>query len=274
MSSPVLEVPEVPKATLQAAEGLGLFHPTATRIQEVASDPTAEISDLARTVAIDPFMSARLLKLANSPFYGMRKSVTTLKHAITVLGFRTTRDLAIAMYIGGKADTAGPEACKIWQHSLRTGTAYRLIARYIRGQNAPEALVAGILHDVGALIMCMLDPRYAAMCRHFQEGSARVLTAERMLFGVEHTKLGAALLDTWELPHAFVEVALTHHDPPETTQGWMMNMAEALAEDEVPKLDVLASSVAARKLRLTPSQLEIMIDVYLEDAERIDSLMR
>ena len=101
-----------------------------------------------------------------------------------------------------------------------------------------------------------------------------MLTAERMLFGVEHTKLGAALLDTWELPHAFVEVALTHHDPPETTQGWMMNMAEALAEDEVPKLDVLASSVAARKLRLTPSQLEIMIDVYLEDAERIDSLMR
>jgi len=274
MSTDVLEIPEVPAATLAAAEGLGLFHPTATRIQEVASDPTAEIGDLARTIAIDPFMSARLLKLANSPYYGLRKTVTTLKHAITVLGFRTTRDLAIAMYIGGKADTAGPEACKIWQHSLRTGTAYRLIARYVRGQSAPEALIAGILHDVGALIMCMLDPRYAAMVRHFQEGSARVLTAERMLFGVEHTKLGAALLDTWDLPHTFVEVALTHHDRPETTQHWIMNMAEALAEDAVPNLEALTSSVAARQLQLTPAQIEIMIDVFLEDAERIQHLMQ
>jgi len=273
MASSVLEIPEVPVATLQAAEGLGLFHPTATRIQQVASDPTAEISDLARTIAIDPFMSARLLKLANSPYYGLRKSVTTLKHAITVLGFRTTRDLAIAMYIGGKADTAGPEACKIWQHSLRTGTAYRLIARYVRGQSAPQALIAGILHDVGALIMCMLDPRYAAMVRHFHEGSPRILTAERMLFGVEHTKLGAALLDSWELPQPFVEVALTHHDPPETTQEWIMHMAEALAEDDIPNLDTLTASVAAQKLQLTASQIEIMIDVFMEDAERIHSLM-
>jgi len=106
------------------AEELGLFHPTAARIHEVASEPVAEVQDLARAVAMDPLLAARLLKLANSPFYGRNKKITTLKHAIGVLGFRTTRDLAIAMCVGGKAEKAGDEARAIWKHSMRTGTAY------------------------------------------------------------------------------------------------------------------------------------------------------
>ncbi len=272
MPGAMLTIPEVPEGTLQRAEEIGLFHPTAARIQQVAANPETVVADLARTIAMDPLLAARLLKLANSPFYGFSGRITTLHHAIGLLGFRTTRDLAIAMYVGGKAERAGPEARTIWKHSLTTGSICRLLARYVRGIDASQALIAGLLQDVGALIMCILEPKYAAMHRHFELGSPRILQGELVLFGVQHTTLGASLLRSWELPDLFVEAALFHHEPPNTDHQWLMFLAGTIAERSLTKARELAETPAAKRLKLSETQLQIVLNVYAENASLIRGL--
>ena len=249
-----------------------MFHPTAARISQVASDSRASAADLAKAIEKDPLLSARLLKLSNGPRYGGRRQVSNLKDAITVLGFRTTRDLAIAMYIGGKAHNAGPEAQEIWRHSLRVGAGMRLIARYVRGCDASQAMVAGLLHDVGALVMCILDPAYASMAGRFADGSPQVMQAERMIFGVTHDQLGAALLRRWELPECFVLVAGGHHNDHESPMNLVAQLAELMAEGRLDGLAEYAANEATQKLKLTERQLEITLEVLDEEAADIGKL--
>ena len=86
----------------------------ATRFQRVAGDKNAKVADLVKVISMDPLLAVRLLKLANSPYYGLCKEVETVLRAVSVLGVKTTRDLAIAMYIGTRAEEAGTEATHCW----------------------------------------------------------------------------------------------------------------------------------------------------------------
>lgn len=185
------------------------------KLTEVAEDRDSSSKDLAEVMAADQGLSAKVLKLVNSAFYSFSTPVSSLQHAITLLGYNTVRSLALSVSVKNMfKDAAGgfPQE-RFWEHSLAVALGAKLFAERNRFLLKDDVFTAGLLHDVGIL----LEARY------FPEEMEQILAAmraeklfteqaEERVLGVSHTLLGAWLSEKWRLPGALRESILRHHD--------------------------------------------------------------
>ena len=233
---------------LQRAETVRLFPSAAMRIQSVATDSRSSLADLERAVALDAALAALLLKLANSAYYGMPRGVATLRQAIQVLGFRATQDLALALALLSLGHSAHPLRKELTRHSMRTGAAAQSLARSSRSADPGEAFVAGLVHDIGALLMLELWPGQSEAILRAQEPDRR-LGAEHAAFGFDHALLGAACLERWSLPPSICAAVRGHHDSePPAASGLASAVWMANALDEGHAVPGLAELMRAQAL--------------------------
>ena len=183
----------------------------------VREDACAEGAE--RIIKKDPALTAEILKIANSPLYGKGK-ISNLRHALTFLGLNTLKYLAITIAVTGVfskmemlADETGFDFTEFWSHSLRIASISQQIAQKINYQDPEEAFIAGLLHDLGRLILVQNYPKkYSEIVESVSKAKIKSFEkAEEEILGVTHTEVGAKLLDFWNLPSAFVEVAQYHH---------------------------------------------------------------
>ena len=189
-----------------------------SEIVEKAGDPDVTLEDLAETIARDIAMTAKILKLVNSAFFGLGREIASVSEAISYLGVETIKSLvltvnAFSQFEGSKLKAVSLE--EIWSHSLSVASAAKQIARAegcgVRVQE--EAFVAGMLHDLGKLILGLNFPaEYVEVSRHAVGGESW-LEAERASFGVDHADVGGALIGLWGLPGPVVETIALHHRP-------------------------------------------------------------
>lgn len=177
------------------------------RVREQLESPTGSIAAVARLVAADAALSARLLHLVNSPLFGQRGRVENVSRAVTLLGLQQVHDLVLAMSLQGVFTGIRParlDMQRFWRSSLLTGLAARA-AGIAAGLLAGERLfVIGVLADTGHLVMYQTVPELAAAARREAEASGEPLdAAERRLVGCDFAELGAALMDRWQLPERF-----------------------------------------------------------------------
>lgn len=176
------------------------------------------LKQVARIISRDPGMAAKILQVANSALFGQRSRVATPERAVTLLGTETTRTLVLAANIFSRIDPAvvAPFAVEdLWSHSLRTSALARRIAREVGGDEAAAdtAALAGLLHDVGKLILVTHEGdayrRVEGLCRD----GLSACDAEREVFGATHAGVGAYVLGLWGLATPVVEAVAWHHDP-------------------------------------------------------------
>lgn len=186
---------------------------TFLAVNRLIEDPRCSGADIARAIGRDPVLTARLLRVANSPLYGFPSRIDTIERALTVIGTRALRDLVLAASaVGVFARMPVGEMRDFWQHSLRSGIAARLLA--VRaGEAEPEALfVAGLLHDVGQLILQLKLPEIARETRVRSRDTGLPLYAlERSSLGFDHAEVGAELLRVWRLPSMLCDAIRLHH---------------------------------------------------------------
>lgn len=190
--------------------------PPAVVLQLLASmeQEDIDIAQLAHKVAHDQALTAKTLRLANSSAYGLSVKVTTIQQAITILGFQTTRNLITAAALTGsfparKCDGFDDQA--FWRHAVATAVCARALARQLR-VNQDLAFTAGLLHDIGRLVLVTLHPqRYAEVLAHQHATDALVLTAEQEVIGIDHVLAGEALARHWEFPEAIRNAIAQHH---------------------------------------------------------------
>jgi len=190
-------------------------------IMQLTSDPNTESTTLEKPLSADPSIAAKLLKLSNSAFYGQRKSVATLKQAILIIGFHTLRSLVVAASIQSLYGKKGKDSTenKLWEHSLATAIACRLLALKIRHMQFEEIFMAGLLHDIGKLVMNQkLGEKYENVCRKVESEHLRFHDMERQEFGFTHCDVGMMLLNKWNLPQGLINAVYKHHnmDPEES----------------------------------------------------------
>jgi putative nucleotidyltransferase with HDIG domain len=200
-------------------------------IMQLTSDPNTEITTLEKHLSADPSLAAKLLKLSNSAFYGQRKSVSTLKQAILIIGFHTLRSLVVAASIHSLYGKKGKDsiANKLWEHSLATAIACRLLALKVRHMRFEEIFMAGLLHDIGKLVMNQkLDENYENVCRKVETEHQRFHDIERQEFGFTHCDVGMMLLNKWNLPQELINAVYKHHDtnPQECCSGAELEPAQ------------------------------------------------
>lgn len=210
------------------------------KVNELVNDARSSASDIGHAIEQDAALSARLLKIINSPYYSFPSSIDTISRAITIIGTRDLRDLVLATTVtetfsGMDSDLIDME--KYWRHNLYCAVAGRILAQQRHVKNTERLFVAGLLHDIGSLVMYQTIPELSneAMQRTQSDGTPLHI-AEKEIIGFSHGDVGAALLQKWKLPDSLIETVKYHHEP---------ELAESHREDvaTIHIADYIANSI-------------------------------
>ncbi|MCF7762177.1 MAG: HDOD domain-containing protein [Verrucomicrobia bacterium] len=195
----------------------------AELVQQLKSEE-ASPKDVARTISRDLGMTTRVLSTVNSAWFGLPEPMSNLADAVTILGFETLKDLVLASGVFRQFESrklGGISLETLWHHSGRVAQAAQLIARHERAgrQVIDAAYTAGLLHDVGKLILASSYPgEYEEVVHNAQAQRLESLVAEREILNCDHAEVGGYLLDLWGLPPAVVEAVAYHHLPTRCTR--------------------------------------------------------
>jgi len=205
------------KRILRKVQALPPMPQTIFKAREILADPDSSFSDLAKVIEVDQSLTARVLKLANSAYYGMVSKVSSLQHASVVLGYKTIGELVTlassSSILGKTLEGYGLDAGSLWQHSLAVGFGAKFIANKMRPEFSQDAFTSGLLHDIGKIV---LDPYVLDWKDKFEpylNNNKDFLNAEKDILGFDHCEIAAELCDLWKIPKALVNAINYHHYP-------------------------------------------------------------
>jgi putative nucleotidyltransferase with HDIG domain len=188
-----------------------------TRLNNAITNPRTSVTEIGRIISEDQGLTARLLKLANSPFYGYPSKIETIFDAVLIMGTKQIQDLALATSIITVFKGIPHEFVSMdtfWHHSIACGVIARVVAGYRREQNVELFFTAGILHDIGRLVMfSKASEKYMEIMLHCRQHNQLLFKAELEMMGFDHAELGGALLKRWNLPPNLTEMVAFHHNP-------------------------------------------------------------
>ncbi len=212
---------------------------TVTEVLRIVDMPNCSASRLSGLVQSDPALAARVLRLANSAYYGFPHAISASLQAVTLLGFSTVRNVALSIGVfdlfrlgenGRGLDLEG-----LWQHSVGTAAAAKLIAARVRYTPLEKAFTAGLLHDLGKLLIAryLRESQECVMELVHSEGGLTIGEAEQRVLGVSHPAFGAWLAARWNFPPSLVDAIAFHHQPVHAEENLplaaIVNVADLLA---------------------------------------------
>lgn len=193
------------------------------RVMQMIEDPFCSSSDLAKVIQADPAMAAKVLKLANSSYYGFRQKIANIPQAVTLLGFATLKNtlLAAAVFDLFRVAGTGFDLSALWTHSVTTATAAKLLAKRAKYPNSETAFTAALMHDIGKIILARFVPQgLAEIVEVIEKEHLAMYDAEKKVLGLSHPALGAWVLGRWGLPAPVVEAVEFHHHPTRAQNGF------------------------------------------------------
>lgn len=201
-----------------------------TKVMEISADPRSSASDLMKVVSQDQSLTTTILRTANSAFFGMVKKVSSLQHAITVLGFKAVRNVVLARSVFKSFKAVGSkdqfDIRRFWEHAFVCGLSAKIIAAEFQ-HDKNELFVAGLIHDIGKLIIYMALPlKFAEIISMTGSSSTRTFTAEKDIIGITHDQVAMELLKKWLFPDEIVAAVGFHHNPREA--GKQSQIASAI----------------------------------------------
>lgn len=189
----------------------------AQRIMQLSADRSASATDLLSVVEGDPVLAARVLRRVNSAFYGLPNKVEDLRNAVNLLGFREIRNLALTVYLArtfdGESEYRHYSRQGLWQHCTSVAHVARLISTSCKLESPDEAYLAGLLHDLGLILLDQYLPKYLHQIVDLVSEGADTCQAERALLPFDHAQLGAYVATQWNFPAAVIAAARYHHQP-------------------------------------------------------------
>ncbi|MGR3173908.1 MAG: HDOD domain-containing protein [Candidatus Scalindua sp.] len=200
-------------------ESMPTLPTVALRVLEVTSNPGSSANDLMEIIGPDVSLTTKILKIANSPFYGLTREVSSLQHAVTVLGFKEIRNLVISTvafesFKNFKQDDKF-DIKKFWRHSFCCGLAAKIIAVDLKS-TSNELFVAGLIHDIGKLVMYIAFPvEFLKLVDMMSPLKLKytAFEAEKNIFEMIHDEVGMKLLQKWLFPESLITAVGFHHHP-------------------------------------------------------------
>ena len=187
------------------------------RLNDAINHPRSSIEDISKIITEDQGLTARLLRLANSPMFGCYARVDSITKAATIIGTQQLRDLALAASVMGVFKGIPEELLDMtsfWRHCIACGIIARSLGVYRRESNVERLFVAGMLHDVGQVVLAAARPGVVRELLETQRDTGRFyLELELEQLGFSHAELGGALLKKWKIPASIGEPVACHHNP-------------------------------------------------------------
>lgn len=231
--------------------------PAVLEILPRLNDETFDVNELARMVGQDPILSARVLRLANSPFYGLTRQVGSLREAVLVLGFSNLRSVVLAAGLIGAFANSQDIA-----RSLATAAAAKSIAESL-ALDSNMAFTAGLMHNLGALLLGHFAPNdWSAFSHGSMETTDVRLLRERQTFGFDHCELGADIAADWRFPLQIQQAIRFHERPPETPSDELtdlVHVAWAINNMDLSDAPVQIAPAVMRRLQLDSTEGEAIL---------------
>jgi putative nucleotidyltransferase with HDIG domain len=207
-----------PKKIIDRIDDLPTLPRTVLKITELVNDPKSSAKDLARVITDDQILTARLLKLVNSSFYGIPQRISTVTGAIVLIGFDAIRNLLLTTSVfdlfADKNRKNQQKQERFWDHSLGCAVGAKVIGTYLRYDSIEELFVAGLLHDIGKIVEMMFQPvEFSKIVAAINRENILMIAAENKIMGYNHAEIGKLLAEKWNLPAKLVQIIAHHHQP-------------------------------------------------------------
>ncbi|MFN8076871.1 MAG: HDOD domain-containing protein [Kineosporiaceae bacterium] len=244
----------------------------AAKVMHLVDDPDASVQQIAQAISPDPIFAAKILRVANSAYYGLGGRVGTLPFAVSVLGFQTVRSLAVAAAAG--LDDAGAAPAGFWEAAVGVATAAEMLAP-LMAAHPGDSFSVGLLHMLGAAFLHQASP-LPRICLPDDGDGAALCAQEEAEYGIDHARAGARVLSAWRFPPQMCALIGRHHEAPlpdaaplervlhaaRRVSGFLLaGTPDALLDD--PELPWLAEG------RLTRDDLPVMIDRIARKSEAL-----
>ncbi len=253
-------------------------------LQEVTNKPYVSSAAVGEVVAKDPSLTAWLLKLVNSPFFGFSVKVDTVSRAVTLLGLEQFKNLAMGSMLNSLASQLPAGIINLdefWRHSIATALASQAIWQVMKRDEAERLFVAGLLHDCGLLALAYAAPKtFSGLSQAVARSNKPRYQAEQELLDFDHARLGGMLLHRWNMPLPLVMAVLRHHQveaPERYMEAAVVHLADVIAFavagrkecDIVPPLDPAVWKV----LGLKPANVTYVADVMMSRLNEMCEMM-
>lgn len=208
------------KRVIESIDNLPSLPAIISRLIKVVNSPESSADDAAELIEKDPGLTSKMIRLANSAFYGIPRSISSVSSAVVILGFNTIRSLVLSasvikIFSGSQNKTINKD--RFWKHSIVTAMAAKIIVRHfinIRMMDPESAFCSGILHDIGKLIFNeYMSSDYTEVCNYAVKNNVSLIEAETTLLSTNHAEIGKIISDKWSLPLDLEYSLVYHHNP-------------------------------------------------------------
>ncbi|UCD56362.1 MAG: HDOD domain-containing protein [Candidatus Hydrogenedentota bacterium] len=202
------------------------------RILEVMNNPMADARDVEKEIMEDPIITAKILKVANSPYYGVDRNITTISQAVVLMGFAEVQNIAISVSIFScfSGPTQMFDRQQFWEHCFATAAAAEALQRRVSAETN-EGFVGGLLHDIGRIVLDQHFPHeFREIVGLAKSNNISLLEAERKILGVTHCDIGYWVTEKWNLPAILTDSILFHHSPFSCRESYVLTSIVHVAD--------------------------------------------
>ncbi len=277
---------EVKETIITSVSGLPTLPDVVHKILSLVDEENATAGELGDLISHDPAISSRLLKVANSAYYGCMKDVATVRQAIIVLGFEEVKSLSLGIGVFDAMTAfqgdSGFDIKDFWLHAAGTALATRSLCEKRPGIDSGVAFTGGLLHDIGKLVLSMFFSKdYAAVLKKVGEDAVSTAAAERDLLGFTHADAGMWLCDRWKFPAALSRPIGGHHDVGPVSEEHKEMTAVVHVADSICRQAGIGGegggepiqAAALDLLALLPEDLDAMAEQVQEEEHKATSFL-
>ncbi len=236
-SEPTLSNEDLKNKILRSVGNLPPMPQTVHKAREIMDNPNSSFQELAQVIETDQAVAAKVLKLANSTYYGLSGKVSSVQHASVVLGQKTLGEL---ITVAGTSDVLdktlagyGMDSGDLWRHSMGVAFGSRIIAQKLNPSLSNDAFSVGLIHDGGKLILNQyIFERKEIFEEFLADGQQSFLDAEKDILGFDHSEIASEVCKSWNIPETLVTAIKYHHNPSQAggdQLAYIVHMADAIA---------------------------------------------
>lgn len=254
----------------------------ALKVLKIIEDPKCSASDIEALLRYDPSITANILKITNSAYFGIPTKIASIRQAVVLLGWKKLGKLVMTTCVNAVMDKPVPgydlSPGELWQHSIAVSVAADILSKELGIEEDDEVFTAALLHDLGKLVLgAYVKSDFAAIERAINEGTP-FQTAEREVLGTDHAEVGGLLLETWAFPESLVQSTRWHHDPDSAEEKNtiidLIHIADVLClmmgiGVGTEGIQYQPSPGATKRLGLKPKQLELVASQTLQWAKEL-----
>ena len=281
------QLPRTPQELVKGVDKLVSLPEVCFLVNDLVNDPKSDISQIGSVISQDPDLTARLLKLVNSSYYGFKTPIETVTRAIMMVGMRDLQQMiwaSSAVETFNKLPASEANMAGFWRHSIFCAVVARILARECNILHPERLFVSGLLHDIGRLLIFIKLPEAAAeiLVKERLASPRNITEIEKEILGYDHAEIGQALCNSWQLPDSLA-VAIANHHAPNSVENFELEsailhvanlMAHALEMGEEDSFKETANLQAWKLLDLSDEAIKkILHEAVIQFLEVLELLL-